>query len=63
MEKVRAGALLDQTLQKLIYLHLQKYEQQLEEVQKELEPFEKGMYDDTLSYYSSTFGGRGYGIW
>jgi len=41
MEKVGAGALADQTLQKLISLHLQKYEKQLEEVKRELEPFEK----------------------
>jgi hypothetical protein len=41
MEKVGAGALADQALRKLIHLHLQKYEKQLEEVQKELEPFER----------------------
>jgi hypothetical protein len=41
MEKVGAGALADQALQKLIRLHVQKYEKQLEEVQRELEPFER----------------------
>ncbi len=41
MEKVGAEALADQVLWKLIRLHLQKYEKQLEEVQRELEPFEK----------------------
>jgi hypothetical protein len=34
----RAGALADQALRKLIRLHLQKYEQHLAEVQKELQP-------------------------
>ena len=41
MEKVGAGAVADQALRKLIRLHLQKYEKQLAEVQKELEPFER----------------------
>jgi len=41
MEKIGAGALADQALRKLIHLHLQKYEKQLEEMQKDLEPFEK----------------------
>jgi hypothetical protein len=41
IEKIGAGAWADQTLRKLIHLHLQKYERQLEEVQKELEPFER----------------------
>ncbi len=41
MQKIGAGALADQTLRKLIHLQLQKYEKQLEEVRKELEPFEK----------------------
>jgi hypothetical protein len=41
MEKVGAGALADQALQKLIRLQVQKYEKQLEEVQRELEPFER----------------------
>src|SRR5215831_21164250 len=40
MEKVGAGALADQALRKLIRLHLQKYEKQLAEVHRELEPFE-----------------------
>ncbi len=41
MEKIGAGPLADQALRKLIRLHLQKYEKQLEEVLKALEPFEK----------------------
>ncbi|MGH7961279.1 MAG: hypothetical protein ACRERD_05570 [Candidatus Binatia bacterium] len=41
IEKVGAGALADQTLQKFIHLHLQKYEQHLAEVQRELAPFER----------------------
>jgi len=41
IEKVGAGALADQALRKLIRLQLQKYEKQLEEVRRELEPFEK----------------------
>lgn len=41
MEKVGAGALVDQALGKLIRLHLQKYEKQLAVVQRDLEPFEK----------------------
>ena len=41
MEKVGAGALADQALQKLIRLQVQKYEKQLEDVQRELEPFER----------------------
>ena len=41
MEKIGAGALADQALQKLIRLQVQKYEKQLEEVQRELEPFEQ----------------------
>jgi hypothetical protein len=41
MERVGAGSLADQALGKLIHLHLQKYEKQMEEVLKELEPFEK----------------------
>jgi hypothetical protein len=41
MEKIGAGALADQALQKLIRLQVQKYEKQLEEVQRELEPFER----------------------
>ena len=41
IEKVGAGALADQALRKLIHLHLQKYVQHLEEVRRELEPFER----------------------
>ena len=41
MEKIGAGALADQALQRLIRLQVQKYEKQLEEVQRELEPFER----------------------
>jgi len=41
MEKVGAGDLADQALQKLIHLHLQKYEKQMEEMRRELEPFER----------------------
>jgi hypothetical protein len=41
IEKVGAEALADQTLRKLIHLQLQKYEKQLAEVQRELEPFER----------------------
>ena len=41
MQKIGAGALADQALRKLIHLQPQKYEKQLEEVQRELEPFEK----------------------
>ena len=41
MDKVGAGALADRALQKLIRLHLQKYERHLAEVQRELEPFER----------------------
>jgi hypothetical protein len=40
MEKIGAGAVADQALQKLIRLHMQKYEQHLAEVRRELEPFE-----------------------
>ena len=41
MEKVGAEALADQALQKLIHLQLQKYQKHLEEVWRELEPFER----------------------
>ena len=41
MEKVGAGTLADQALRKLIRLQLQKYEKQLEDVRRELEPFER----------------------
>ncbi len=41
MEKVGAGELADQALQKLIHLHIQKYERHLVDVRRELEPFEQ----------------------
>jgi hypothetical protein len=41
MEKVGASDLAAQALQKLISLHVQKYERQLAEVHRELEPFEQ----------------------
>ena len=41
MEKVGAGPLADQALRKLVHLQLHKYEKHLEEVQRELEPFEQ----------------------
>jgi hypothetical protein len=41
LEKVGAGALVDQALLKLVRLHTQKYEKQLAAVLKELEPFEQ----------------------
>jgi hypothetical protein len=41
LEKVGAGALVNQTLLKLVRLHLRKYERHFTEVQKELEPFEQ----------------------
>ena len=41
MEKVGAGELADQALQKLIRLHIQKYERHLADVRQELEPFEQ----------------------
>ena len=41
IEKVGAETLADHTLRKLIHLQLQKYEKQLAEVQRELEPFER----------------------
>lgn len=41
IEKVWAEGLADQTLRKLIHLQLQKYEEQLAEVQRELELFER----------------------
>ena len=41
MEKIGAADLADQALHKLIHLHLQKYEKQNEEIQKELKPFER----------------------
>jgi len=41
MEKVGAGDLADQALQKLIRLHVQKYERHLADVRREVEPFEQ----------------------
>jgi hypothetical protein len=41
MEKVGAGAVAEQTLQKLIDLHVQKYERSVTAVQRELAPFEQ----------------------
>ena len=41
MGKVGAGDLADQALQKLIRLHVQKYERHLVDVRRELEPFEQ----------------------
>jgi len=41
IEKIGAGEQVDQTLQKWIHLHLQKYEHQISEIQTELAPYEK----------------------
>lgn len=41
IEKIGARDEIDQTLRKWIQIHLQKYEQQIENVQNELLPFEK----------------------
>ena len=41
IEKAGAGELAGQALGKLIHLHLQKYEKEIEVVRRELEPFEK----------------------
>ncbi len=41
MENIGAGYIAHQTLQKLIHLHLQKYEKQIEEVERDLKPFER----------------------
>jgi hypothetical protein len=41
MEKVGAGDVADQALQKLIRLHVQKDERHLADVQRELAPFEQ----------------------
>lgn len=41
MEKVGARDVADQALQKLIRLHVQKYERHLADVQRELAPFEQ----------------------
>jgi len=41
MEKIGAAELADYVLQKLIHLHMQKYQKHVAEVQQELEPFEQ----------------------
>jgi hypothetical protein len=41
LEKIGAGDLADQALQKLIHLHVQKYARHVAEVQRELAPFER----------------------
>ena len=41
MEKVGAGDVADQALHKLIRLHMQRYERQMDIVQWELAPFEQ----------------------
>ena len=41
IEKIGASDQIDQTLQKWIHIHLQKYERQIEGIQKDLLPFEK----------------------
>ena len=41
LEKVGAGTVAGQALQKLMRLHIQKYERHLADVQRELEPFEQ----------------------
>src|SRR5712691_11882447 len=41
LEKVGAGAVAGQALQKLMRLHIQKYERHLADVQRELAPFEQ----------------------
>src|SRR5712691_3650696 len=41
MEKVGAGDAADQALQKLMRLHVQRYERQVVVVQQELAPFER----------------------
>lgn len=41
MEKVGASAVVDHALQTLIRLHVQRYEQHLADVQRELAPFEQ----------------------
>jgi|SRR5882672_1621436 len=41
MEKVDAGAFADQALQRLMRLHVQKYERHMADVQRELAPFEQ----------------------
>jgi hypothetical protein len=41
MEKMGAGDAADQALQKLMQLHVQKYERHLADVERELAPFEQ----------------------
>jgi hypothetical protein len=41
MEREGASAVADQALQKLMHLHIQKYERHLADVQRELVPFEQ----------------------
>ena len=41
IQKVGAETLADHALQKLIHIQLQKYEKQLADVRRELEPFER----------------------
>jgi hypothetical protein len=41
MEKVGAGEVADQTSQKLMRLHVQKYKRSLAAVQREFAPFEQ----------------------
>jgi hypothetical protein len=41
LEKVGAGVVTGQALQKLMRLHIQKYERHLADIQRELEPFEQ----------------------
>lgn len=41
IEKVGAEALADHALRKVIHLQLQKYEKQLADMRRELEPFEQ----------------------
>lgn len=41
IEKIGAGDQIDQTLQKWIQIHLQQFEQQIDDIKKELLPFEK----------------------
>ncbi len=41
IESIGAGDQIDHTLRKWIQIHLQKYEQQIRDIQAELLPFEK----------------------
>lgn len=51
MEKVGAGEVPDQTLQKLMRLHEQKYNRSLAEVQRELAPFEQRYGISSAAYH------------